>query len=301
MEQLKNNVFDTALIFEGGGMRGSYTAAVANILLENEIYFDNVYGLSAGSSNTVNYISRDIDRTKRSFVDLVDDPEFGGVDTLIKGKGFFYAEHIYQKAGLPGGYLPFDWDTFVANPAKATIESFDRDSGETVYWTKDDMPTLEDMMIRVRASSSLPMFMPPPCINGRYYYDGGLGEGGGFLLPRAQRDGFKKFLIIRTRPRAYRKSKPEGAGDALMNTALWRRHHVVRALNDRWARYNLIADEIDRLGDEGAAYVFYAEGMKVTSSETSKAKLQESYDTGYAQAEEELPAIKRFLGLQMSQ
>lgn len=153
------------------------------------------------------------------------------------------------------------------------------------------------MMIRVRASSSLPMFMPPPCINGRYYYDGGLGEGGGFLLPRAQRDGFKKFLIIRTRPRTYRKSKPEGAGDALMNTALWRRHHVVRALNDRWARYNLIADEIDRLGDEGAAYVFYAEGMKVTSGETSKAKLQESYDTGYAQAEEELPAIKKFLGL----
>ena len=45
------------------------------------------------------------------------------------------------------------------------------------------------------------------------------------------------------------------------------------------------------------AYVFYAEGMKVTSGETSKAKLQESYDTGYAQAEEELPAIKRFLGL----
>ena len=108
----------TGLVLEGGGMRASYTAAVANILLENEIYFDNVYGLSAGSSNTVNYISRDIDRTKRSFVDLVDDPEFGGVDTLIKGKGFFSAEHIYQKAGLPGGYLPFDWDTFVANPPR---------------------------------------------------------------------------------------------------------------------------------------------------------------------------------------
>lgn len=154
MEQLKNNVFDTALIFEGGGMRASYTAAVANILLENEIYFDNVYGLSAGSSNTVNYISRDIDRTKRSFVDLVDDPEFGGVDTLIKGKGFFSAEYIYQKAGLPGGYLPFDWDTFVANPAKATIESFDRDSGETVYWTKDDMSTLEDMILSFQRESN---------------------------------------------------------------------------------------------------------------------------------------------------
>lgn len=39
---LKNNVFDTALIFEGGGMRGSYTAGVVNTLLENEIYFDKL-------------------------------------------------------------------------------------------------------------------------------------------------------------------------------------------------------------------------------------------------------------------
>ncbi len=56
---MQNNIFDTALIFEGGGMRASYTAGVVNTLLENELYFDFVAGISAGASHSVNYLSRD--------------------------------------------------------------------------------------------------------------------------------------------------------------------------------------------------------------------------------------------------
>ena len=118
MEQLKNNVFDTALIFEGGGMRASYTAAVANILLENEIYFDNVYGLSAGSSNTVNYISRDIDRTKRSFVDLVDDPE---LLELVEME----VRELLSSYGYPGDEIPV-----VRGSALKALECDDPDAPE---------------------------------------------------------------------------------------------------------------------------------------------------------------------------
>lgn len=296
-QELTSNVFDTALIFEGGGMRASYSAALLNTLLENEIYFDNVYGLSAGASNTVNYVSRDIDRSKRSFVDLVTDPEFGGVHTLLQHKGYFNADHIYQVAGLPGEFLPFDFETFAANPAKLTIESFNRDTGESVYWTKDDMPTLEDLMIRVQASSSLPLLMPPPKIDGARYYDGGLGEGAGFLLPKAQRDGFERFLIVRTRPRDYRKEPSKGAANAFTNLALWGRPYVTKALKDRWSRYNDMCDEIEALEQAGDAYVFYADKMAVSSGETDLAKLEQSYADGYAQAQAELPAIKEFLGI----
>ncbi len=296
MSELTNNIFDTALIFEGGGMRASYTCAMAVALLENELFFDNVYGLSAGASNSVNYTSRDIDRCKRSFVEIVDDPDFGGVKTMLQGKGFFSAQYIYQEMGKPEGFLPFDIETFNANPAKVTIESFERDSGRTVYWTKDDLRKLEDLMVRVRASSTLPFFMPSPTIEGRNYYDGGLGEGGGFLLPRAQQDGFEKFLIIRTRKRGYRKQPSNDSSSKMVYRFLWRYPKVVSALKDRWARYNLVADEIDRLEAEGKAYVFYADNLAVESGETDKAKLQKSYDDGYAQAQAELPAIVEFLG-----
>lgn len=278
-------------------MRASYTSALANALLENGIFFDNVYGLSAGSSNAVNYVSRDTDRTKRSFVDFVEDPEFGGIGSFLQHKGFFSARHIYEEAGLPDGFLPFDFETFVANPAKVTIESFDRDTGKSVYWTKDDMQTIEDLMVRVRASSTLPLVMPSPKIGSSRYYDGGLGEGAGFLLPRAQRDGFTRFLIVRTRPREYRKAPADGLADKFTRMVLWGRPYVTDALKSRPRRYNAMCDEIERLETTGSAYVFYADGMAVSSGETDISKLQASYDAGYMQAIRELPAIRDFLGL----
>ncbi|MDD3931624.1 MAG: patatin-like phospholipase family protein, partial [Eubacteriales bacterium] len=54
---LTNNIHDVALIFEGGGMRASYTAGIVKTLLENELYFDYVAGISAGASHCVNYLS----------------------------------------------------------------------------------------------------------------------------------------------------------------------------------------------------------------------------------------------------
>lgn len=295
MDKLENNVFNTALIFEGGGMRASYTSAVANVLLENDIYFDNVYGLSAGSSNAVNYVSRDKERTKRSFVDFVTDPEFGGLSTWLEGKGYFSAEYIYEKSGLPGGRLEFDFDTFRANPAKVTIETFDRDTGESVFITKDQLDDPSMLMRYVRASSTLPFFMPSPEIAGHHFYDGGLGVGAGLMLPRAERDGFTRFLIVRTRPRGYRKQAPDKALDRLLRVHYHRYGKLVQALEDRWKRYNLIADEIDRLEQSGHAYVFYADKMGVESGETDLKKLEANYRAGYMQACDELPAIVRFL------
>ena len=66
--KLNVNINDVALIFEGGGMRASYTAGAVVTLLENNLNFGDVYGISAGSSHTVNYVSRDTVRAKMSFV-----------------------------------------------------------------------------------------------------------------------------------------------------------------------------------------------------------------------------------------
>ena len=213
MQELKSNVFDTALIFEGGGMRASYTSAIVAALLHEGIFFDHVYGVSAGASNTVNYVSRDAQRARKSFTEIVTYPQFGGLRYLLTHRGWFYAENIYQKMGLPEGVLPFDMETFQANPAKVTICATERDTGATRYWTKDDMRSLEDVMKCVQTSSTLPIVMPPLTIQGKCYYDGGLGEGNGLLIPKAKADGFERFFIVRTRPKGFR--KPEVPSSAV--------------------------------------------------------------------------------------
>lgn len=294
MSELASNVFDTALIFEGGGMRESYTSAVATVLLENGIYFDHVYGVSAGSSNAVNYLSRDFSRIRRSFTTIVEDPEFGDMKTFLQHKGMFNAQHIYMEMGLPDGLLPFDMETYLANPATATICGFERDTGQTAYWTKDQMTSLERLMLCVRASSSLPLVMPPPIVDGQACYDGGLAEGNGIMLPRAQADGFKKFFIVRTRPEGFRKP---AAANPLVKATFWHRP-IMRGALDAWGPgYNAILDEIDGLVAAGSAYCFYAEEMTAENSTRDLGVLQANYDAGYAQSQRELPRWKEFLGL----
>lgn len=112
MKKMNRHVSDTVLMFEGGGMRASYTSAMASLLMEQGITFDYVCGISAGASNTVNFLSGDIQRTREGFVDLVMEPEFGGLSTFLQGKGMFSAEWIYEETGLPGGVLPFNLTHF---------------------------------------------------------------------------------------------------------------------------------------------------------------------------------------------
>lgn len=294
MSSMKSNVFDTALIFEGGGMRASYTSAIAAALLEEGIFFDHVYGVSAGSSNTVNYLSRDIERTRKSFVDIVSYPRFGGYGYLLTHRGWFFARNIYQEMGKPEGLLPFDMKSFIENPAKATICSLERDTGTTRYWTKEDMLTLDDMTARVRASSTMPVIMPPIRIDGQYCYDGGLAEGNGLLIPKAQADGFERFFIVRTRPKGFR--KPTSVSPWLRRF-FWRRPYIQQAFDAWGPGYNAMCDEVERLEAQGRAFVVYAEDMTAENNSTDIALLRRNHAAGAAQAMRDMPKWKAFLGL----
>lgn len=286
----------TALLFEGGGMRASYTSAMVNALLEQGIVFPFVGGVSAGSSNTVNYLLGDTWRTRASFTDLVLDPSFGGMGSFLRGQGFFNARWIYREACLPGGAIPYDFARFEAHPAQVAIPGFDRDTGETVVWTRDAMPTLDQLMLRVQASSTLPLAMPAVPIGDRVYYDGGLGVGGGIPTHLALGAGCERIFAVLTRPKGYRK-KPPSRGTRAM-AALYRRYPKVQeALLTRHERYNAALDELEAMAARGQAYIVYANKMAVENSTTDHDALVRSYDDGHAQAQVELPRWLEWLGV----
>jgi len=292
--EIINNIKNTALIFEGGGMRASYTAGFVNNLLENQLYFDYVAGISAGSSHSVNYLSRDMKRAKRSFVDLVLDPEFGGWKSFFKGEGFFRSQYIYEETSEPGESLPLDFNAFMANPAKLRIGVFNRESGKVIYYTKNDIHEMQDIMKIVRASSSMPIFMPPTYYREEYYVDGGLG--GGIALDIAKKDGFEKFFVVLTREKGYRKSPVKFKG---VIKAYYRKYpRVVEAMLTRHIIYNETLDELEALESQGKAFLVYPETMPVSNREINFDKLSESYQLGYAQGHRDLPKWKAFLGME---
>lgn len=292
---LFSNVFDTALIFEGGGMRAAYTAPTVNVLLKNEIYFDWVAGISAGSSNTVNYVSRDPYRARMSFTDFAGDPNFGGIQTFLRGDGLFNAEYIYQHTSEPHQALPFKSQTFYENPARLRVGGFNAETGETVYWGRDDMNTTERMKLMVQASSTMPGLMPEVTIDGQTWVDGAIGSSGGVALDAAEQEGFEKFLVIMTRPRPYWKSP-------VRNPRLIERHFrkypaVADALNTRATRYNATKERLLEMEKEGRAMLFFPESITINSTERNISKLRRHYVLGMDQAIREVPAWKEFVGL----
>ena len=52
------------MVLEGGAMRGVFTAGVLDYLMKREIYCQYVVGVSAGSCNAVDYVAKQIGRTK---------------------------------------------------------------------------------------------------------------------------------------------------------------------------------------------------------------------------------------------
>ena len=289
-------ISDTALIFEGGGMRASLTSAMVVTLLKAGLSFDWVAGISAGASNTVNYLSGDVWRARRSFVEFAADEQFGGFRYFARGQGMFNAEYIYQQAGGPNEALPFDWDAYEASTGDMRIIGFDAESGEDVVWSKKDTPHIDDLMVRVRASSTMPGLMPPVHLDGHVYVDGAMGEDGGIALSQAQREGFEKFVIVLTQERDYKKEPQKFSA---VYRGIFRKYPVLAdALLTRWKRYNETRERIFELEAQGKAHVFVPDRMPVDNSTRDLSRLAAAHRMGLSQAKRELPAIRDFLSAQ---
>ena len=292
--ELTTNVEGCALVFEGGGYRAGYTAGMSDVLLEEGIYFPFVCGLSAGASNTVNYLSRDRARVRWSFIDLAADKRAGGVGSALRGDGYINGDFCYRGA-VDEGVLPFDWETFSANPADMGIQSFERDTGRTVSWSKRDCGDLYALIDRVRASSTLPWLMNPIEIGGQVMLDGGLGLGAGLPLRLAEEAGYEKFLFLTTRERGYQKKPFEGAGLQMILRLTHGYPHLREALLTRAERYNAEMRRIEEMEREGRCLIVRPDRMAVESTTFDTKLLEESFAAGRAQALRELPRWREFL------
>ncbi|WKD57993.1 Patatin-like phospholipase [Corynebacterium capitovis DSM 44611] len=281
---------DTALILEGGGTRNSYTAPGVIKLLEHEVRFGWVGGVSAGSVHALNYASRDIERSRRSFTEFVGHPEFGGWRSFVRGRGYINGEFIYEGSSEA---LPFDYDTYLSTEEEVHVEATRADSGETVVWNRADMATIDDINRATRASSTLPLIMQMPLIGDAPYVDGALGDSGGILIDAARRAGFTRFFFLATKPRDY--VRPEVTRPRVTRRMFRKNPAVAESIISRPARYNASKQTLLDLEAAGQAQLFFPDSMQVEATELNVAKLKENYVAGEAQVEREWPQWERFL------
>lgn len=294
MRDLTPNVTDCALAFEGGGYRETFSAGIASVLMDVGIRFDYVCGVSAGASNTVDYVSDDKFRVREAFMMHEAAREATGIRSLARGRGYFDADALYEDA-VTEGTLPFDFDTFMANPADVRIQAFQRDTGCTLRFGKAGMTDVVRLMDIVRASSTLPGAMTPRPVDGHVLYDGGLGEGAGLPVCMAEKDGYARTFFVATRPRGYRKQPPTPTEERLYARFAGDYPFLHKALLTRWERYNAELERLERLAAAGSIYVVWPEHMMVSSGTTSATLLNAQYAAGRAQGIRELPRWREFL------
>ncbi|MBV7295020.1 patatin family protein [Corynebacterium sp. TAE3-ERU12] len=288
-------VSDGALVLEGGGMRVAYTSALIDLLLSEGIDFGWVGGISAGSSLAVNYLSRDRFRVQQGFVDMATNRNYGGWRSFVRGNGFFNAEFIYERASQEGAEAPYDFAAYQAHPAAMRIGAVRADTGEAVYWGREDVHSRRDLMARVWASSTMPLLMSPPDIDGVTYFDGALGPSGGIPIDVAIADGFEKFLVVLSQTRDY--VKPEVSRPNVIRRALRRYPAVAEAMIARPAIYNETRQRLFELERAGKAVLFFPEEMTLSNRDRRLSELRAHYQRGDAHARRVLPEIREFFGI----
>lgn len=73
----------TALVLEGSGMRGVFTSGILDWMIDHNVTFPYLVGVSAGSSNALSFASHQCGRAKYTFADLQANHHYLGVRNLL--------------------------------------------------------------------------------------------------------------------------------------------------------------------------------------------------------------------------
>ncbi|UII54433.1 patatin family protein [Cytobacillus spongiae] len=269
---------DTGLVLEGGGMRGVYTAGVLEYLLEQDIVFPYVIGVSAGACNAASYLSKQKGRNKIVNIDYVTDHRYISWRNFFKTRQFFGMDFIFNE--IPHVLVPYHYEEFFQSSSEFVIGTTDCHTGEPVYFGREEYG--QDMLTVLKASSSLPFIAPEIEFNGRTLLDGGISDP--VPIRQAQDAGYKRNVVVLTRNQGYMK-KP-----ARLSFLLKRKYPhytgLQKALLNRYETYNQTTAYLEEEEQRGNVILIRPEQpLEVGRMERNPIKLEKLYIQGYKDAE----------------
>lgn len=266
----------TALILEGGGMRGTFTSGVLDNFLDKGIDFPFTVAVSAGACNGLSYMSRQRGRARRSNIDLYEKYRYVGLKYLFTQRNIMDFKLLFET--FPNEICPYDYDAFFARKERFVMVTTNCLTGEACYMEEKTSP--ERVIEIVKASSSLPFAAPMVTIDDIPMLDGGIADS--IPVQYAMNQGFKKFVIVLTRNIGYRK---EEKNNPFVKLFYKKFPKLQDAINQRAANYNKTLDLIDKLEAEGRALVIRPEKpLQVSRIEKDINKLVDLYNEGFEMA-----------------
>lgn len=279
---------NTALVLEGGGMRGLFTIGVLDAFMEAGLQFPYGIGVSAGACNGPSFVTGQKGRARFSNIDMIrkHGHNYLGVRMLLRTGCLFNVPLLYDE--LPNRIWPFDYDKFFNSDTEFECVVTNLQTGKAEYidnhdpYIKGDRKHTMDIIL---ASSSLPYVSKIVTINGKPCLDGGVTDS--IPVLRAKEKGYEKQVVITTRNKGYRKKEKRSILSSVLTSifhfALYRKYpEFVRSLNERGKVYNQQLELVEHLEEEGKIMVIRPQKpLHVDRIERNADRLQELYDEGY--------------------
>lgn len=278
------------IILEGGATRGVFTSGILDYLMEEDLYFSHVIGVSAGSCNGVDYVSRQIGRTKKCMIpEKKEYSYYSGVRSAIKEKSILDMDMVFDT--FPKKIYPFDFETYFQSDMVCEIVTTNCETGKAEYMTEQSDP--DRLMKLCRASSSMPLLSPIVNIDGVPYLDGGLADS--VPIRRALQSGNEKIVLVLTRNPGYRK-KPISKGTVKLYRRAYKKYpNLVHAAIYRNHVYNKTMELVERLEEEEKIFVIRPLVPTVSRLERDETALTAFYQHGYNLMKRQREALQRYL------
>ncbi len=279
-------IHKTALILEGGAMRGLYSAGVLDVFMKNNINVNVIYGVSAGALFGLNYKSRQIGRALRYNLKYANEKNYMGLYSLITTGNIMNKEFCFKKLVYELDKL--DFETYKNNPIDFYAVVTNLQTGKPEYIKIDDA---QKDMEYFRASGSMPFVSKPVEINGNLYLDGAISDAVPFK--KVFEENYEKIIVVLTRPIEHNRKKKTHLPYKLFYGNYT---NFVETASNAYKKYNEAMDLIEKYESENKIIVLRPSKLiNVKRVEKNKNKLQAIYDLGVSDCIEKLDKIKNYI------
>ena len=205
-----------ALVAEGGGQRGIFTAGVLDAWLDaGHDPFDILIGTSAGSQNLTSFVARQKGYAKRLIRGLTRHKRFFQMGRGLVGKHIVDLDWYFQKTQEANRLL--DLDTAKSNVANREILFTATNARDRKAYFLNPMKSQNNWVDLIKASSALPLLYKQgvplhteieakKAANTDFYLDGGLAAP--LPVTEAYQRAATKIVVIRTVDEGFQAQSP---------------------------------------------------------------------------------------------